>query len=342
MSAARELLMIVIESAYGTPKSTPSLGTDKCYMRLDQGNSFVMEAEPIQSSIPFGGGFNVEADTVSDIVQCKGNFNFLLFPGIWTTLLLPWAIVPVNAGRTLPWTTTDSAGVMPAGDMASLSFYHAYLEEDGATYRRTRYAGVKCDTWQLAATETGDGRMFRFSGTCTGIKPLGNPWDAGATDPDATEFPAPADTDYPFGPYTLGHLGSGGTGTITFGSGAGTNRAAEVVSFTMKGTNRFAGNYYTNRFIHTYRWLGRQTSADMVLRFRVSPDDRALWRALTATTLTAKLDNGTHTAQLAYHGNNLVRPWAKDLNPQQEYQQRMTVVNRWDGSASTDLTLTLT
>lgn len=337
--AAREFLMIVIESSWGTAKSTPSLGTDKCYLRLDQGNAFSMEAEPVQSGIMFGGGLAVEAETVSDVVQCKGNFNFILYPGIWSNLLLNWAITPINSGRTTPWTTTDSAGVNPVGDTASLSFYHAYMNESG-TYRRTRYAGVKCDDWQLAASESGDGRIWRISGSCTGIRPVGNAWDS-SSDPDATEFPAPADANYPTGPYTFGHLASG-TGTVTLGSSSGTNRAATCAGLTIRARNKYAQNYFTSRFLGLNRFVGRESTCEANLRLKVSPNDRDSYRALTAQTVSVILDNGTNSATLTYNGNNVLRPWARDLPLDREYMQKLTFMNRYSATAGGDISVTLT
>lgn len=338
--AAREVLMVCIESSFGTPKATPSLGTDKFYMRLDTANSFTMETVPVQSSIPYGGGYNVEADTVSDTVQCTGNFSFLLYPGVFSSTLLNWAITPINSGRTVPWTTTDSSSVMPVGDLASLSFYHAYLTEDGSTYRRTRYAGCKCNDWSIAATEQGDGRMWRLTGSMTAIKPVGNAWDS-STDPDATEFPLPADTDYPTGPYTLAHLASG-TGTITIGSSSGTNRVAQAMSVALSARNVMASHTYSTRYIVTNHFLGRASQCVATMRFKASPDDRASARALTAQTMNFIIDNGTHTINLDYKGNNVIRPWTRNLVPTDEYQQTLTIVNRYSTTAGTDIALATT
>lgn len=338
--AAREVLMVVIESSYGTPKSTPSLGTDKFYMRLDTANSFTMEATPVQSSIPYGGGYNVEADTVSDTVQCTGNFSFLVYPGVWSSTLLNWAITPINAGRTTPWTTTDASSVMPVGDLASLSFYHAILTEDGSTYKRTRYAGVKCNDWSLTASEQGDARMWRLTGSASAIRPLGNPWDS-STDPDATEFPLPADADYPTGPYTLSHLASG-TGTLTIGSGAGTSRTAQAMSVTVSARNTMASHTYTTRFPVTNHFLGRASQCVATMRYKASPDDRGSARSLTAQTMNFLIDNGTHTVGLNFNGNNVIRPYVRDLPMTDEYQQTLTLVNRYSTSAGGDITLTTT
>jgi hypothetical protein len=337
--AAREILFAVIESSYGTPKASPTLGTDSFYLRLDQGNAFTVEATPVQLSIPYGGGYSVEADTVSDIVGVKGNFAFNLYPGIWSSILLNWAITPVNSARTAPWTTTDAAGVMPIGDFASLSFYHAILSQDGSTYVRTRYAGMKCDSWKISASETGQGRIFTLTGSMTGIKPVGNAWDS-SSDPTATEFPLPAETSYPFSPFTLGHLATG-TGTATIGSSGGTNRAGTLISLTASGTNKFAPNYYTSRFLSTYRFTGRSVTADATILFKNSPDDRAAFRALTPQTVSLKIDNGTNSVDLAFQTKNLISNWERQLPVDGQYLQAISLRNRFEASAATDLAVTV-
>lgn len=338
--AAREVLMICVESSYGTAKATPVLGTDKFYMRLDKDNAFGVEAEPVQLAISYGGGVAIEADTVSDVVETQGSFDFLLYPGISSQILLNWAITRVNTGRTTPWTTTDAGGVMPVGDLASLSFYHAILQEDGATYTRTRYAGAKCLDWQVTASETGDGRMFRLSGTMSCIRPVGNAWDS-SSDPDATEFPLPAETDYPFGPFTLGHLATG-SGVVTLGASAGTDRKASLARLLVKGTNHVDTRYYTSRFPVTARFTGRSVTAEADMRYKVSPNDKTSWRALTAQTVNIIIDNAAHAVTFALNGNNLIRPWKRELANDKEYMQSLTYANRFSPSAAADMSVTVT
>jgi hypothetical protein len=340
---AREVLMVVIESSYGIPKTSPVLGTDSFYMRLDQDNAFAVEADPVQQDILYGGGVATVADTISDVVAVKGAFNFLLYPGIWSQILLNWAITPINSGRTAPWVTTAGSPVsLPVGDLASLSFYHGILEEDGTTWQRTRYAGMKCDDWQITASEDGNNRAFRISGNMTGIRPVGNAWDSSA-DPNNTEFPTPpaAESSYPVGPYSFGHLGSG-TGEVLLGSSSGTNRAASCASLKIGAKNTFDPKYYTSRFLQTCRFLGRAASCDATLRLKVSPDDRASYRALTAQTCTLLLDNGVNTVTIDMKGNTLLAPYKRDLKNANEYMQNLTYKGRWSSSAATDLTLATT
>ena len=61
---AREFLWIVKESALGTVMTSPVAGTDSIYIRLIDGNSFGMLAEPVIEEIPYGGGFAVTAEAL--------------------------------------------------------------------------------------------------------------------------------------------------------------------------------------------------------------------------------------------------------------------------------------
>jgi hypothetical protein len=335
--AARRFVMVCIESSYGTAKTTPVLGTDKFYARLDRDNAFTVIDEPVQLPVMYGGGVAIESCTAMDSTSVKGGFSFRLAPGAWSDILLPWAITGINSGRTTPWTTTDASVVMPVGDYASLSFYEAVLKEDGTTYDRKVYRGCKCDDWELTASETGDGRVWNLSGTMTGIRAMGNPWDS-STDPDATEFPAPAETDYPCDWWLFSHLATG-TGSVSVG---GVERKTSCSGVRLRGRNTFAPNFYTSRFLSTYRWVGRSCQAEIDLRYKATPDDRASWRNMTAQTVLIKLDTGVKTLLLDYKTKNLLRPWSRAVPNESEYMQTLTLANRWDAAAAVDLTVTLT
>lgn len=332
---AREFLMACEETSFGVPKALPVLGTHKFYMRLHQQAAFDPEATPVHMPILYGGGVATQAEAVSDVVVTRARFGFLLFPGIFSAHLLKWAMVPINTGRTVPWTTTDAAGVMPVNDLASLSFYRGYLLDDGATYRRTRWAGMKCETWELSCSAEGTNRIWVLSGTAVGIRPVGNAWDA-SVDPDAVEFPAPAETEYPSGPFTFGHLASG-TGTVTVGA----NRAATCLSVKLSGSNKLGIEHYTSRFPTLIRYCGRDVKLDLGLRLKVSPNDRDDFRALTKKSVTLKIDNGVSSLNFALQGANLISPWKEALPFEREYQQNLTLINQADAAASgNDLVLT--
>jgi hypothetical protein len=329
--AAREILMAVIESSYGTAKTTPSLGTDSCYFRLDQDNAFTGEMRPMIETIPYGGGMTVAADDFSDADECGGELNVLLYPGIWSELLLKWAITPVNTGRTAPWTTTDASSLMPVGDLASMSFYHAFQLPSGI-YERNRYSGAKCTRWRLSASS--DQRAWRLSASFVAIKSVGNARDA-STDPDATEFPLPAETDYPIGPYLFSHLGSG-TGTVKIG----TTRTF-VRGLTIGAENSLNPSRYLSRYIQTCLFTGRSSTAEAVLRTDALTD-RDAFRALTAQDSEFKVDNGTKTVKVDFHNANTITNYQRDLASGREYAHSLTVRNKFSQSQATDLTLTTT
>ena len=334
---ARRFLMAVIESSFGTPKTSPTLGTDSFYMRLDTDNAFDVRSTAVHNQIQYGGGFTTIADTSCDEVNVAGSFNFLLYPGVWSEVLLKWAITAINTGRTTPWTTTDASAVMPAGDLASLSFYEAVLTQDGSTFRRKAFRGCKCNTWQLTGQDNGEGRMWRLSGTLTGIREQGSSWDS-STDPDATEFPVPAETSYPFGPFVYSHLATG-TGTALIGTG--NDRKASISSLTISGTNQMAGRKATSRFITTNRFIGRNVTATAVIRYKTTPDDQTSYQTLAAQAVKFKLDNATKSIELDLKGNNVLSDWVRQVPNSDEYMQQLTIQNRWDPSAATDVGLTL-
>lgn len=332
--AARKFLMATIESSFGTAKTSPVLNTDYGYFRLhDQASFDYTETENVQG-IPYGGGINVEQEGVADTVGVKGTFAFLLYPGFWSQILLKWAITRINSGRTTPWPTTDSAGVMPPGDLASLSLYHAFLIEDGTTYDRKRLAGCKCDEWELSAVEGTQGRAWALSGSLTAQRVVGNPHDS-SSDPDATEFPAPADTALPTGPFTFGHLATG-SATVKID----TNRAATCSALTIRGRNVNAPRNFTGRFLGLNRFVGREVTADVTLRYKASPADRTTYRNQTAADVEFLIDDGTRSIKIDFNTRSVIRAWQPMLIDTGEYEQKLTIINRWDSSTGTDIDLT--
>jgi hypothetical protein len=335
--AAREFVRIGIESTYGVTKTSPVLGTDMFYMRLDREGAFAPSPAPNVVEIPYGGGFVTKADEADDTVGVPFRFQFRLFPGLYSSTLLNWAITPINSGRTAPWVTTvGSNSELPVGDLASLTFYHAVLKEDGATYDRKKYLGCKCTDWELSAQETGDGRVWTISGNGRAQKVVGNPWDVSA-DPDATEFAAPADTDYPTAPYVFGDLGRG-TGTVTIA----TNRAATCYQLRMRGRNTLAPNFYTGRFLFADRFCGREVTAEVGLRYKASPDDRLSFWSRTQLSTEFLLDCSTNTIKIDFNAKNTILPWERQLPLDREYMQMLTLKNSWDPALGTDITLTTT
>jgi hypothetical protein len=103
--ASREYACIVIESSYGTPKSSPVTGTDRFYLRLDGANSFTMQDQPIVGDIMYGGGRATPALAYSDQRECKGRLTGNLYgsgSGVFAKKLLDWGLTVINTGRTTP------------------------------------------------------------------------------------------------------------------------------------------------------------------------------------------------------------------------------------------------
>src|SRR5438128_7496153 len=107
--SAREFLYIVKESSLGTVMSNPVAETDSIYIRLVDGNSFGMVADPVIEEISYGGGLAVTAEAISDHYECKGQLKTKLYPS-QAPLLLGLLASRINSGQTSPWTTTEPAG----------------------------------------------------------------------------------------------------------------------------------------------------------------------------------------------------------------------------------------
>ena len=93
----------------------------------------------------------------------------------------------------------------PPGDLASCTVYHAVRRSDG-TYRRKAFTGCKVAGWRIEVSRGSTTAMLTLD--LQACKSAGNQMDS-TSDPDATAFPAPAETDYPTGPYTF-KMTSGG------------------------------------------------------------------------------------------------------------------------------------
>src|SRR3954471_20775684 len=197
--AAREFVWIIKESALNTAMATPTAGTDSIYLRLTEGNSFSMAADTIIEEIPYGGGLAVCGEAIADKYSVKGTLKTRLYPA-QQALLMDWGLSRINAAQTTPWTTTE-----PPGDLASCTVYHAIKLSDG-TYRRKKFTGVKVDAVSIDVSSKSTSAMLTL--TLTGCKALGHALDT-TSDPDATEFPAPAESAYPTAPYTFKHTSGG-------------------------------------------------------------------------------------------------------------------------------------
>lgn len=327
---SREFLLWVREASYGVPVTTPVLGTDAFFLRLSE--PFAVADEPQIGYIPYGGGRSTRAEAFSDVTLVRGTLRTILFPA--QSILLDWCATPVNAGRTAPWITIDPDEVMPPGDLASASLYHAYQLPNG-TYVRKRYAGCKVGQWKLAFGPDGDARKGMLDITVVGQKIIGNAFD-GSADPDATEFPAPTETQYPSGPFLLSHVRSG-TGSLKLGT-----VRTQVAGFSVGATNKLDPRNYTGRWLEMCRFTGRDAQFEADVRLRASVDDKEAQRALTAQDVEVVLDAGGagKTLKIDFHGRNVIGGHARDFPLDKEYHTKLTLENLWDPAQATDLTIT--
>jgi hypothetical protein len=320
--SAREFLWIVKESALGTVMTSPVAGTDSIYVRLIDGNSFGMVTELVQEEIPYGGGFAVTAEIISDHYGLKGQLKTKLYPA-QAQLLLDWACTRVNAGQTVPWTTTE----LP-GDLASCSVYHAVMRSDG-TYRRKRFAGCKVAGLTVECSRQSTTAMITLD--LQAARSYGNAMD-GSADPDGTEFPAPAETDYPTGPYTFKHT----AGNLKIASAV-----TQYEDVSLKIQNALDGRWFESSYLSIVQFCGRKTTLDATLFFKASPDRRAAYEALTAEDVELKFDNGTNSAKIDLNLKNTITGLPLDLPLNQAFMEKLSLTNRYD-PANGDVTIVCT
>lgn len=321
--AAREFLRIVKESALNTTMSTPTAGTDSIYIRLTDGNAFSMVADLVIEEIPYGGGLAVTAEAIADKYECKGTLKTRLYPA-QQALLMDWACTRVNAATTTPWATS-----IPDGDLASCTVYHAVLRSDG-TYKRKKYTGVKVESAQIDASSKQTSAMLTLGLVACAC--LGHSLDS-TSDPDATEFPAPAESAYPSGPYTFKHTSGG----VKVGS---TRTAYD--SLSIKVANTLDAQHFESSGLSVLQFCGRATTLDADLYLKSTPDDRTSYDSNADLDTEVTFDNGTKTLKVDLNGKNHITklPYNTPLNG--VYMTKLSLKNRWDPSQTTDIAVSYT
>jgi len=329
---SREFLLLVQESAYKTPVTTPiywpTASANAFFIRLDGANVFTMRPRPVMVAVPYGGGVAIDAFRVSDKIECKGRLTTKLYAGPLSQFLLSWAGQQINSGQTAPWTTTE-----PAGDLASVACYHAIQRSDGTIKRRV-YLGTKVDGWDLDVSE--DGTIATLSMDLSASTPQGNQFDS-STDPSAGTFPAPTDAQMPYtgatGPYVFTHASGG----LTIGSSR-----TQFQSLKLSSKNVIARRFWANRFVNLMRFVGRSTTLEAVNFYVSSPDDRTAYEGLTTETTTLALSNTSHSVTFTLNAASVITQFEDQLPLNDLYTQTMTVTNQWDPTAGSDLALTFT
>jgi hypothetical protein len=330
--ASREYACIVIESSYGTPKTSPATGTDRFYLRLDGANAFSMQAQPIIGDIMYGGGRATPALAFSDQTECRGRLTGNLYgsnSGAFAKLLLDWGLTVINSGRTTPWTTTDASYLMPVGDLASCSIYHAKQLNTGA-YDLRRYSGVKVLGGSLESSRQSP--LVRISLDLQGVRDDTNAANSVAY-PDATEFPAPAETDYPTTPFLFSHTAGG----YKIGS-----TRTQYDSVSIRWQNAMDPKWFESKYITLIKFCGRTSSFSAKLHMKASPDDLAAFQALTVQDSEISFANGSNTIKLDFLGSNYIKTLGRDLPLNQVYSWDLMAQNYWNAATPGDIVVTLT
>lgn len=327
--AAREFVMLVKEASYGVPVNAPVIGTDAYILRLDGSNGFNMQLAPVFQPIMHGGGRATLALNPADHFNCVGSLQTKLYEGSYSKFLLDWAMTPISGDRSAPWTTTDANFVMPVGDLASISIYHG-IQRNNSTYFRRRVSGCKVHSGSVASSRQSP--IATISLQIQGIRDDTNAAGSVAY-PDATEFPAPDESDYPVNPYLFSHTGTNlkiGT-TIT-----------QYDSVQFDWTNTMDPRHFESRYIIQDKFCGRSCTLQVALHYKASPDWYAAYLALTQQDVELAFDNGTYSLKIDMHAANMITALPWELPIDQTYMQIMTLQNMWDGNEGTDITISAT
>jgi hypothetical protein len=333
--SSREFVMVVEESAYKTPVSTPvtwntgtsyGLANAQAYCpRLDGDNAMTMRPRPVMVQTMYGGGIAVPAAQTSDKIACTGQLRMKLSL-LQTPFWLSWAGVQINTAQTAPWTTT----LLP-GNLASCSLYHGVMRADGTIKRRV-YLGTQVTGWTLTVSEA--------STVCTLVldlvasTPQGNAFDS-STDPTSGVFPVPPDNTLPTDWHTFINLG--GASFVTFGGAVRT----QFTEMTITSRNVLSQWFYANRFLNTSEMFGRTTTiASRNAYPPSSQDDRTHYEGTTSESVSVEMNNGTHGFTLTANAQNVFTTFEDDLSMPARYFQSATSINQWDASVGSDFTLT--
>lgn len=320
-SGVREFLQITQEAAYKSFNGSVTRGTNQIVIALQDGNSYTMRPKPITVDIPYGGGLAVRKSSISDKTECKGKLKTRLCYS-QANMLIGWGLTRVNSAQTAPWTTTE-----PIGDLASCTVDHAIYQDDTGTYKRRRYLGVKVSGGSIDVSEQSETAMLELD--LVGSTPQGNTFDS-SSDPDATAFPVPADSDYATD-YVL-FTDSGGN--VTFNSAA----FGEYTSLKTSWTNKLDMKYFANRFVQKIRNYGREIKLDSDVILLASPDFRGTYYELVAALAETSVvfNSGTHSITLDWKTNSRIDGLDDDLPLDKIYGRKLSLVSGYDVANTTD------
>lgn len=318
-STAREFLLIVQESALGTPVASPVIGTNSIFIRLVDGNAFSMVAEPVQMEIAYGGGLAKTSEIVSDHYQLQGTLKTVLYAS-QAQFLLNWAAQEINTAQTVPWTTTE----LPA-DLVSCSIYHAIRMNDG-TFLKKVYSGAKVSSWQIQVS-----RQSTYATISIGITACTQTGIGTLSGDPTTLLPTPTETQMPLGPYTFAQTAGG----LTVGGVARTQYGA----LTIAVQNALDGQWFESAGLSILNYHGRKSKLNADLYLKVTPDDRSAYEASTAGAASVVFTNGVtgQNLTLQFNGQNKITKLPYDLPLNTAFLQKLELTNVFDQSAAQDI-----
>jgi hypothetical protein len=325
-ATVRECLLILEESTYGnavgSPVFWPTASPTAFYVPLIDGNAYTGMEEPAFVETPYGGGIDVPNEVVADHRELKGSLSTLAYPDL-AAFLAKLAITKSN-GSSTPFANTE-----PAGDLASVTLVHGIKTRDGTTYLYA-HSGMKVASFALECSSQ-DPRL-KLKIDWVGSKETPNSLDS-STGAEAS-FTWPTEAQLPKGPYLFSHT----AGNVTFNSGTLT----KYDNLSLKITNKPDPRWWETHWAETIGVYGRDTTCDMDLLLKGSPNLRSVYQSITSAGFSVIWNNGTHSLTVQLNGNNHMNKLPYDLPLGKEFMQKTTFRNKYDQTAGADVSVSST
>jgi hypothetical protein len=177
--------------------------------------------------------------------------------------------------------------------------------------------------------------VFRLALDVIAQRPVGNTYDL-STDPNVTEFPAPADAELPMGPYLFSETSGG----LLLGTGAGTVRN-QYDSLDFNVTNTLDSRPFESRFPQVIAFRGRRATLSGSFRLKATPDDRTAFESTADQRTQVTITKGARSIVLDLKGQNKLRQLGRDLPLNRVFMFNMQIGNVRDATAGTDIGLTV-
>jgi hypothetical protein len=302
----REILKIWKETTYGTfpAPSTPVKNTDYVVIELSDSNPYTVRVKPKQKTIRTANSRNRLGKLYSTQYDLAGNLQTFAYPEQMPFLLA-------------------AACTLTSNEIPSYTVDHAVIMDDASnTVVYSRHLGVKVANFDLNASADDQAVKLQFQliGKNTATITI-------------TDFPVPAQTEFPVGrPYCFVDLASPGTMTLS-------SSRSEFAGFNLTVKNHLDTPFFEAPYIGRAKWCGRDITWTNKLLYKTAAD-RTNYEATTATTCSAKFDNGTNSVLFNFSTFNYATAVDDDLGTDKLYYQNISWVNSWNASAGADLVIT--